>query len=97
MLLNVPEAVLAACHWKASPVYPERVNKGWTVELLLKLRFVDEYNPPIGQTTLNNFYPNNKDIFFYLGTRAENKFYHLHDLSFLLVSFHQLNHYRGVR
>ena len=57
-------------------LYPERVNKGWTVELLLKPRFVDEFNPPLGQTTLNNFYPNNKDIFFYLGTRAENKFYH---------------------
>ena len=57
-------------------LYPERVNKGWTVEVLLKPRFVNEYNPPINQVTLNQFYPNNKDIFFYLGTRAENKFYH---------------------
>ena len=44
--------------------------------MLLKPRFVNEYNPPINQVTLNQFYPNNKDIFFYLGTRAENKFYH---------------------
>ena len=57
-------------------LYPERVNKGWSVEVLLKPRFVDEFTPPYYQTTLNNFYPNNKDIFFYLGTRAENKYYH---------------------
>ena len=57
-------------------LFPERVNKGWSVEVLLKPRFIDEFTPPSNQTTLNNFYPNNKDLFFYLGTRAENKFYH---------------------
>ena len=60
-------------------LYPERVNKGWSVEVLLKPRFIDEFTPPSYQTTLNNFYPNNKDIFFYLGTRSENKFYHRAD------------------
>ena len=56
--------------------FPERVDKGWTVELLLKPRLFDEYFPGPNQTTLNEIYPENKNIFFYLGTRAENKFYH---------------------
>jgi hypothetical protein len=57
-------------------IFPSRVNKGWSVELLLKPRLVDEYTPPPGKITLNELYPNNKDMFFYFGTRAENKFYH---------------------
>ena len=55
---------------------PERVNKGWTVEMILKPRFVDEHSPTSGQTTLNEIYPQNKNTFFYFGSRAENKFYH---------------------
>ena len=57
-------------------VFPERMNKGWSVEMLLKPRFVDEYSPLSGETNLNLTYPNNKGIFFYFGARAENKFYH---------------------
>ena len=57
-------------------IFPERVNKGWTVELLLKPRLVNEYFPSSGETYLNLLYPNNKNTFFYLGSRAENKFYH---------------------
>lgn len=57
-------------------LFPERVNKGWSVEMLIKPRLIDEYILNSGQTTLNDFYPDNKNIFFYLGTRAENKFYH---------------------
>jgi hypothetical protein len=57
-------------------VLPTRYPKGWTVEMTLKPRFVDEYLPPSGQTTLNDFYPENAGIFFYMGTRAENKFWH---------------------
>jgi hypothetical protein len=60
-------------------ILPERMNKGWTVEMLLKPRFVDEYTPPAGYTTLNQIYPNNKNTFFYMGLRAENKFYHYAD------------------
>ena len=60
-------------------ILPERMNKGWTVEMVLKPRFVDEYTPPPGYTTLNQIYPNNKNTFFYLGSRAENKFYHYAD------------------
>ena len=60
-------------------ILPERMNKGWSVEMILKPRFVDEYTPKPGYTTLNQIYPNNKNTLFYLGTRAENKFYHYAD------------------
>jgi len=57
-------------------VFPERMNKGWSVEMLLKPRLFNEYEPSSGETTLNEIYPDNKNLFFYMGTRAENKFYH---------------------
>ena len=57
-------------------ILPTRYPKGWTVEMTLKPRLVDAYLPPSGQTTLNDFYPDNAGIFFYMGTRAENKFWH---------------------
>jgi len=57
-------------------IFPERMNKGWSVEMVLKPRLINEYNPLPNETTLNEIYPNNKNTFFYLGTRAENKFYH---------------------
>ena len=60
-------------------ILPERINKGWSVEMVLKPRFCDEFGPSIGETTLNLIYPENKNTFFYLGTRAENKFYHYAD------------------
>jgi hypothetical protein len=60
-------------------IFPERMNKGWSVEMLLKPRLFNEYSPSVGETTLNEIYPNNKDMFFYFGARAENKFYHYAD------------------
>lgn len=57
-------------------ILPERMNKGWTVEMLLKPRLFNEYTPGVGETTLNELYPENKNMFFYFGTRAENKYYH---------------------
>ena len=57
-------------------VIPERLNKGWTVEMLLKPRLINKHFPNSGETTLNEIYPENKNTFFYFGTRAENKFYH---------------------
>jgi hypothetical protein len=57
-------------------ILPERVNKGWTVEMILKPRLQNQYTPLGNETTLNELYPNNKNTFFYLGTRSENKFYH---------------------
>ena len=58
-------------------VFPERVNKGWSAEMILKPRNVDQY--PIDTDTeeyLNQIYPNNSGTFFFFGTRAENKYYH---------------------
>ena len=57
-------------------IFPERMNKGWAVEMILKPRLTNEFSGTTGETTLNEIYPNNKNIFFYIGTRAENKFYH---------------------
>ena len=57
-------------------VFPERVNKGWTSELLLKPRLKEVYTPSSGQTYLNNIYSGNSGTFFFMGTRAENKYYH---------------------
>jgi hypothetical protein len=57
-------------------IFPERMNKGWSVEMVLKPRLINEYSPLPNETTLNEIYPNNKNTFFYFGTRAENKFYH---------------------
>lgn len=56
--------------------FPNRTNKGWSVEMLLRPRKNDEFAPNFGQTTLNLTYPNNENTFFYFGTRAENKYYH---------------------
>lgn len=57
-------------------VLPNRVNQAWSAEFWL--------NPSSGctgttGTTLNDMYPNNKGIFFYMGTRAENKFWNQFD------------------
>lgn len=52
-------------------VFPSRTNLGWSAEFMLR--------PKIdlgGEVGLNNRYPENKGIFFYMGARAENKFYH---------------------
>jgi hypothetical protein len=57
-------------------VLPERVSKGWSIEMVLKPRLSNEFIPGSNETTLNLLYPKNKNTFFYLGTRAENKFYH---------------------
>ena len=58
-------------------VFPERVNKGWSVELLLKPRITDEYSiDNLTEEYLNDIYPDNSGTFFYFGARAENKFYH---------------------
>lgn len=52
-------------------VFPERTNLGWTTEIILRYRWTGDTN--LG---LNARYPENKGIFFYMGARAENKFYH---------------------
>jgi surface protein len=55
-------------------VFPERVNLGWTSEFVLRYRWTG--NTDVG---LNQRYPDNKGTFFYMGARAENKFYHYAD------------------
>ena len=55
-------------------VFPERVSLGWTAEIMLRYRWTGDTN--LG---LNVRYPDNKGTFFYMGARAENKFYHYAD------------------
>lgn len=54
-------------------VLPIRVHNAWAAEFWVR--------PLSGctntGTTLNDDYPNNKGIFFYMGTRAENKFWNV--------------------
>jgi len=55
-------------------IFPERVNLGWTAEMMLRYRWTGATD--VG---LNNRYPDNKGTFFFMGARAENKFYHYAD------------------
>jgi len=58
-------------------VFPERVNKGWTMEVVIKPRQFDDYEIDTEtEEYLNDVYPENAGTFFYFGARAENKFYH---------------------
>ena len=57
-------------------VLPDRVNNGWVADFYLKKE--DSCGGETG-TTLNDVYPNNKGFFFYMGTRAENKFWTIFD------------------
>ena len=61
-------------------VFPERVNKGWSVEMMLRPRKTDIYGyNHLSQEYLNDIYPENENTFFYFGTRSENKYYHYAD------------------
>lgn len=52
---------------------PNRVNKGWVAEFWVKKD--NSLCTGYTGTTLNDNTPNNKGFFFYIGTRAENKFW----------------------
>lgn len=54
-------------------VLPNRVNNSWSAEFFITTK---TFSTPSG-TTLNDIYPNNSGIFFYMGTRAENKFWNI--------------------
>lgn len=54
-------------------VLPTRVNQAWSAEFWIKPQEI--CNSGTTGTTLNDLYPENKGIFFYMGTRAENKFW----------------------
>ena len=53
-------------------VLPTRIEHAWSTEFWLNPQ--DICTPTTG-TTLNDIYPDNKGFFFYMGTRAENKFW----------------------
>jgi hypothetical protein len=55
-------------------VLPTRVPKAWVAEFWVRKR---EGCVNISGTTLNDLYPDNKGFFFYMGTRAENKFWNI--------------------
>jgi len=54
---------------------PTRMKKGWTTEFLLKVGCCDCNECSTTGLTLNDLYPNNRDIFFLIGARAENKYW----------------------
>jgi hypothetical protein len=56
-------------------VLPNRVNKAWVAQFWLKKQ--ENQCSGYTDTILNDTYPNNKGFFFYMGTRAENKFWNL--------------------
>lgn len=56
------------CEYK---VLPTKLGNGWTLEFVLKPEDCEDS----GYNTLNNKYPENSGIFFYIGTRAENKWW----------------------
>jgi len=55
-------------------IFPERPNLGWTTEVILRYRWTGDT-----EVGLNKRYPDNKGTFFFMGARAENKFYHYAD------------------
>lgn len=52
---------------------PNKINKEWIFNFSLRRK---DYE--ISEKTLNNKYPDNNGIFFFIGTRAENKFWELY-------------------
>jgi hypothetical protein len=55
-------------------VLPNRVPKAWVADFWLNK---NEACSGYTGTTLNDLYPDNKGFFFYLGTRAENKYWNI--------------------
>lgn len=58
-------------------ILPSDLQSGdiWNLEFVIRPQ---DYEPE-SNTTLNDKYPENKGIFFYMGTRAENKWIYLYD------------------
>lgn len=72
-------------------ILPERVNKGWTMETLIKPRQVEEFELDNDEKYLNDIYPDNEGTFFFFGARAENKFYHPADGSVEIINNNSFN------
>ena len=58
-------------------VLPQHIEEGWNVEIVLRPQDYEQ-----ADDTLNKIYPENKGIFFYMGTRAENKFSQIYNTDF---------------
>ena len=58
-------------------VFPSNFSDGDTLNLEFVLKKCDFEKE--SEKTLNDKYPNNKGIFFYIGTRAENKWIYIYD------------------
>lgn len=56
-------------------VLPQSIENGWVLEVRLKPAVFSDIS-----STLNIAHPENKGIFLYIGTRAENKWYKLYDV-----------------
>lgn len=56
-------------------VLPNFIKSSWNLEFTLKRKDFDKES----DKTLNDKYPNNKGIFFYMGMRAENKWWVLYE------------------
>lgn len=57
-------------------ILPDKLDGGWTLEFVLK---PEDYEQDLGKKILNDVYPDNRGIFFYVGTRAENKWWKLYN------------------
>jgi hypothetical protein len=55
-------------------VLPVRTHRAWVADFWLKK---EDICTGTTATTLNDVYPNNKGFFFYMGTRAENKYWNI--------------------
>ena len=56
-------------------ILPHKIDDAWSFDFTLKKCDLK----PESHKTLNDKYPNNKGIFFYIGTRAENKWVYLYE------------------
>lgn len=56
-------------------ILPASIESEWDLEFKIRLQ---DYKPE-SDKTLNDIHPDNKGIFFYIGTRAENKWIELYD------------------
>ena len=54
-------------------ILPTRYEKGWTAEFWMRKN--TKICSGVTATTLNDVYPENKGLFYYMGTRSENKFW----------------------
>lgn len=60
---------------KQYSILPSSIDNQWNLEFVIKK---EDYTPESNKT-LNDKYPENKGIFFYIGTRAQNKWIYLYN------------------